>query len=182
MIPRSDRLLVEEVSIWQPPPGTSRRSISDVSYGLPSSESLPMHNRVANLKDQKTTRRLSDLITGNRNDQRQPSTGSKKDLWLIRFTDVIIRCQRVGFTSMPLGAVSTRSKAKNGDRNLIPGRKRNLYKFDRVERWEMREAPSLSAHRPGVVSVGTQFAQALLSADSPIPDGRYSPTSLTRPR
>ena len=66
--------------------------------------------------------------------------GGKKDMWLVVFNDVVLRCQRTGTTSLPLG--SARVLTTNSQRGLqgkskyaITGRQnstmrpRNLYKF-----------------------------------------------------
>lgn len=64
--------------------------------------------------------------------------GGKKDLWLVVFNDVVLRCQRTGTTLLPIRGVS------HGRTNSMPelqgkpkptatGRKpRNLYKFIKV--------------------------------------------------
>ncbi|GAA5860358.1 hypothetical protein JCM8547_003474 [Rhodosporidiobolus lusitaniae] len=71
------------------------------------------------------------------------STGSGRstaDDWLIRFTDVVIRAQKIGETSIP-GSFS-RDKEKKGKQGKTrkTGKLRNTYRFIRIERWELREA------------------------------------------
>ncbi len=68
--------------------------------------------------------------------------GSRKDLWLVVFNDVVLRCQRIGIISHPLGAAhSSRprflSELRDNSRfaNVTTGRPkssarpRNLYEF-----------------------------------------------------
>ena len=80
-------------------------------------------------------KRLSDVLRDSGG-----SIGGKKDMWLVVFNDVVLRCQRTGTTSLPLG--SARVLTANSQRELqdkskyaITGRRntmmhpRNLYKF-----------------------------------------------------
>ncbi|GAA5909376.1 hypothetical protein JCM6882_000966 [Rhodosporidiobolus microsporus] len=68
------------------------------------------------------------------------TTRSTADDWLIRFTDVVIRVQKIGQTNIP-GSFS-REKEKQGKQGKTrkTGKLRNTYRFIRVERWELREA------------------------------------------
>lgn len=72
-------------------------------------------NLRASIRNKRSYRRLSDLLSmGNTNYSnpgedgnpvtytKAPSMGSKKDLWLVRFSDVELRCQRVGVTALPM--------------------------------------------------------------------------------
>lgn len=66
--------------------------------------------------------------------------GSRKDVWLVVFTDIVLRCQRTGIISLPLGAAHSSTSdslselqgnsnyATTGPRNSS-ARRRNLYKF-----------------------------------------------------
>jgi hypothetical protein len=71
--------------------------------------------------------------------------GSLKDVWLIVFDDVVLRCQRIGMTSLPVGAAhSSRANSLSGlqgspryatvatSRRNASARPRNLYKFIKV--------------------------------------------------
>lgn len=67
---------------------------------------------------------------------------SRKDVWLVVFNDVVLRCQRIGITSKPLGDahsskpsflselrdIPSYATVTDGSRNLS-ARPRNLYKF-----------------------------------------------------
>lgn len=72
-------------------------------------------NLRASIRNKRSYRRLSDLLTlSNTNYSnvgedgnpvtytKAPNMGSKKDIWLIRFSDVELRCQRVGVTALPM--------------------------------------------------------------------------------
>ena len=83
-------------------------------------------------------KRLSGVLQGGGGD-----FGGKKDIWLVIFNDVVLRCQRTGITSLPLGAACS-SKAislfgpQGGPKFNTTGRRnqsarlRNLYKFIRA--------------------------------------------------
>jgi hypothetical protein len=70
--------------------------------------------------------------------------GSRKDVWLVVFNDVVLRCQRTGLTSLPLGAAQSptrtnflfelqgSSKFDTSSRQNPSTRPRNLYKFIKV--------------------------------------------------
>lgn len=65
-------------------------------------------------------------------------SGREEDLWFVVFTDVVLKCQRTGTTSLPKwGAYyskttptqGTTTTANRGDRRKPRGGSRNLYKF-----------------------------------------------------
>ena len=69
--------------------------------------------------------------------------GSRKDVWLVVFNDVVLRCQRTGLTSLPLGATQSpratflselqgSSKFDTAGRQNPSTQPRNLYKFIKV--------------------------------------------------
>lgn len=134
MAPRSERLLVEEVPLWQPRPDLQTRSISDAAT-----------QAQAHTKPKKTVRRLSDFMTSDSHkekakDGKQPSLASKRDIWLIYLTDVVIRCQRIGVTQHPIGALALTPASKSKSSTQV--NQRNLYRFLQVEKWEMRDLHS----------------------------------------
>jgi hypothetical protein len=70
---------------------------------------------------------------------------SRKDVWLVVFNDVVLRCQRIGITSNPLGGAHpskpsflselrdiSRSATVTDSRRSSSARPRNLYKFIKV--------------------------------------------------
>ena len=56
------------------------------------------------------------------------SIGARNDVWLVVFNDVVLRCQRTGIISLPLGVAQSELHAATGCRNSS-ARSRNLYKF-----------------------------------------------------
>ncbi|KAA1074053.1 hypothetical protein PGT21_011997 [Puccinia graminis f. sp. tritici] len=146
MVPQSDRLLMSEESVWQPVPGKEKRTLSDVAEGSRAVSPISSRNllsptgkkekttidRLRILKGQKSFRRLSDMVG---TESKQPTLGSKRDVWLVVFSDVVLRCQRVGVTRMSTSYPSWLKEKQKGKR-LLPGQERNLYKFLKIERWE----------------------------------------------
>ena len=130
-IPKPSRLLLEERQIIVGREGSASTSLS------PKGSSPPPVMATKNVKGKTSFRRLSDVLgTGS-------GMGGKKDLWLVVFNDVVLRCQRTGTTSLPLVS-STNSRtnslpemqgkskyATSGRRNSHT-KPRNLYKFIKV--------------------------------------------------
>ncbi|CDR99041.1 hypothetical protein [Sporisorium scitamineum] len=124
--PRSDRMLIEEQALYDenarrtlsesaPKDGAGDTYVSDSEGGESGSESLrPSSNRRnssnqsglrAALRSKRSYRRLSDFLSsedGSSGSSKAPTMGSKKDLWLVRFSDVEIKCQRIGVTALPM--------------------------------------------------------------------------------
>jgi hypothetical protein len=125
-LPKPSRVLVEERLIVQSdPPGKPSSPPPVIGNGKPT-------------KSKSSFKRLSDVLQAGSN-----GIGGKRDLWLVVFNDVVLRCQRTGTTSLPLGGAS------NGRANSLPemqgkakyattGRRnshirpRNMYKFIKV--------------------------------------------------
>ncbi|POW05397.1 hypothetical protein PSTT_09720 [Puccinia striiformis] len=151
MVPQSDRFLMSEESVWQPVPGKEKRTLSDAAEGSRALSPVVSRNtlsptgkkekstidRLRILKGQKSFRRLSDMVA---TELKQPTLGSKRDIWIVVFSDVVLRCQRVGVTRMSTSYPSWLKDKQKGKR-LLPGQERNLYKFLKIERWEKH--PSL---------------------------------------
>ncbi|KAJ1310394.1 hypothetical protein OPQ81_007132 [Rhizoctonia solani] len=139
-VPKPSRLLVNERPLHPDPtaPDTNR-TVS----GPPSTPNK-------NVRGKTSLRRLSDVL--------QSGTSGKKDLWLVSFNDVVLRCQRTGVTTMPLVSGGTRDKlpSVNGvGKSATVGRRaqvkpRNLYKFIKIETWSIGD---VSRPRAGVVSM-----------------------------
>lgn len=125
-VPKPSRLLIEErqlVAVGSPS-----------ASGSPKGASPPPAIANKNVKGKTSFRRLSDVLGSG------SAIGGKKDLWLVVFNDVVLRCQRTGTTSLPLVS-STNSRtnslpemqgkskyATTGRRNSHT-KPRNLYKY-----------------------------------------------------
>ena len=125
-VPKPSRVLVEE-RILTP------RELSDSSK--PSSP-LPVGTTKA--KRGKTSfKRLSDVLQNGGG-----GVGGKKDMWLVVFNDVVLRCQRTGTTSLPLGSAyasqanslpELQGKCEDATtRRNSTAQPRNLYKYIKV--------------------------------------------------
>jgi len=114
-VPKPSRVLVEERMV---------PSIGPSGSGTP----LPGANG-GRAKGKHTFRRLSDVLA---------RVGGTNDLWLVVFNDVILRCQRTGTTSLPVGSASYGRTNSLDAKFATPGRRnlhakpRNLYKFIEV--------------------------------------------------
>ncbi|KAK0562152.1 hypothetical protein OC861_005473, partial [Tilletia horrida] len=114
----------------------------------------------------------SGLGTGN-TQTKAPNLGSKRDLWIVRFSDVELRCQRTGTTTLPMvssaalqpegsapsnmptegeeGVPDFASRSQYSKERLralrnqtLRAKTRNLYKFVGVQSWKST-APSAAA-------------------------------------
>lgn len=124
-LPKPSRLLVEERVL----PG------NDIVGTMLSSAVASGKN----VRGKTSLRRLSDVLQpGGSN-----GVGSKKDLWLVVFNDVVLRCQRTGVTSLPLASstnsrtnslpeLQTKAKYATTGRRNAHTKPRNLYKFIKV--------------------------------------------------
>jgi hypothetical protein len=130
--PKPSRLLMEE------------RALFGVQLS-PGSSSPPVIGKDGKAVKGKTSfKRLSDVLGGGGSG----GIGGKKDLWLVVFNDVVLRCQRIGQTSLPMaggsnpGATRTnsmpdmagRAKYATTGRRHGQTRPRNLYRFVKVSR------------------------------------------------
>ena len=122
--PKPSRVLVEE-RILAP------RDLSDASK--PSSP--PPVGTTKAVRGKTSFKRLSDVLQNGGG-----GVGGKKDMWLVVFNDVVLRCQRTGTTSLPLGSAQAsranslpepqgKSKYATTGRRNSTARPRNLYKF-----------------------------------------------------
>ena len=125
-VPKPSRVLVEERLIMQTGPSGS---------GTPPPGSGVNGGKV---KGKPSFKRLSDVWQPGSN-----GIGGKKDLWLVVFNDVVLRCQRTGTTSLPIGGASYgransmpemqgKSKFATTGRRNLQAKPRNLYKYLRV--------------------------------------------------
>ncbi|KZT60401.1 Dbl homology domain-containing protein [Calocera cornea HHB12733] len=144
--PKPSRVLMAEKAI-EPQGSTDSNGVAKDGGAGAQSQSLPSRN----VKQKTSFRRLSENIMG----ISAPAMGSKKDLWLVTFNDVALRCQRTGVTTLPLalaqglgpGGKSTSATELAKGKFGTTGRKanhtkpRNLYKFIKVETWAMPADP-----------------------------------------
>ncbi|KII89215.1 hypothetical protein PLICRDRAFT_53680 [Plicaturopsis crispa FD-325 SS-3] len=145
-LPKPSRVLVEERLII---------GVNPQNGSPKTSSSPPPVMNPKNVKGKTSFKRLSDVL------QSGSGVGGKKDLWLVVFNDVVLRCQRTGTTSVPLVAATNsrtnslpelQGKAKyatTGRRNSHT-RPRNLYKFIKIETWAIGDVVQ---PREGVVSM-----------------------------
>ncbi|KAG8877980.1 hypothetical protein FRB97_002866 [Tulasnella sp. 331] len=170
-IPKPSRVLVEEKVYFggddSTLSGVSSRATSPPSSTLVNGFSSP---NAKNVKTKSSLKRLSDVLPGAAS--RNNAIGGKNDLWLVRFNDVVLMCQRTGMTSLPLvtngvipGSAVANSSA-GGRANSLPdygkskyattGRRpqqikpRNLYKFIKIETWVIG---TVAKPRAGMVSM-----------------------------
>jgi hypothetical protein len=143
--PKPSRVLVEE-RILAP------RDLSDASK--PSSP--PPVGTTKAVRGKTSFKRLSDVLQNSGS-----GVGGKKDMWLVVFNDVVLRCQRTGTTSLPLGSAQAsranslpelqgKSKYATTGRRNSTARPRNLYKFIKIENWTLGNSVQ---PREGVVSM-----------------------------
>ena len=156
MMPRAERLLVSEVAMWTTTSAgiaAARRTFSDASRDLKSIEEVQAESKKEkHEKEKHASRRLSDFVPGQAEKQKQkkqPSVGSKRDVWLVTFSDVVIRCQRVGVTKLPMGLQHYSAKDSGKKYVSLARQERNLYKFLKIDHWNMAE----QTRRSGVVSM-----------------------------
>jgi hypothetical protein len=127
--PKPSRVLVEERML-------SPRDSSDASK--PSPPPPPPAGTTRAVRGKTSLKRLSDVLQNGGS-----SVGGKKDMWLVVFNDVVLRCQRTGTTSLPLGSahasranslpeIQGKSKYATTGRRNSTARPRNLYKFIKV--------------------------------------------------
>ena len=127
-VPKPSRLLVEERQIT---------STSQTNGSSKTSSPPPVFNGKA-VKGKTSFKRLSDVL-------QSTGMGGKKDLWLVVFNDVVLRCQRTGTTSLPLVAATNsrttslpelqgngKTKYASTGRRNAHTKARNMYKFVNV--------------------------------------------------
>ena len=114
-VPKPSRVLVEERMVVQTEPSGS---------GTPSP------------RVRSSFKRLGDVLQPKSN-----GIGGKKDLWFVVFNDVVLRCQRTGTTSLPIGGASygradsmpeMQGKMRYASSRNPRAKLRNLYKFIEV--------------------------------------------------
>ncbi|KAI0065441.1 Dbl homology domain-containing protein [Artomyces pyxidatus] len=163
--PKPSRVLVEE------------RLLSPMEQAESKPSSPPLAGNAKAVKGKTSFKRLSDVLQPGQN-----GVGGKKDIWLVVFNDVVLRCQRTGTTSLPLGSAHAsranslpelqgKSKYATTGRRNSHLRPRNLYKFVKIETWAIG---NVVQPREGVVSMEEVVrSRAQISAQPrlvPMPD------------
>lgn len=183
--PRSDRILVEERALYDeharrtlsesaPKEGKGNPHVSDSEGGESGTEgdgqpgfrgggrraSSNQAGLRAALRNKRSYRRLSDFLSSEETgggSTKAPAMGSKKDLWIVRFSDVEIKCQRIGVTALPMVSSAalrdvdasehdetsdfsarskdSRERLKALRNTTLRAKTRNLYKFISVVAW-----------------------------------------------
>jgi hypothetical protein len=122
-VPKPSRILVDE------------KPLNPSLYSPASSPGV--NSKGGGVKGKTSFKRFSDVL--------QPgsgttSIGKKKDVWLVTFNDVVLRCQRTGVTTLPLATglnsrtnsmpeLQGRTKYATTGRRAPQVRARNLYKY-----------------------------------------------------
>ncbi|KAL1667759.1 hypothetical protein GGF50DRAFT_47883 [Schizophyllum commune] len=146
--PKPSRILVEERPCVP--------TLGSIGPGGNGSSPPPAIANGKNVRGKSSFKRLSDVLN--------PSLGGiggKKDLWFVVFNDVVLQCQRTGTTSLPLVAHTNsrtnslpefqgRAKYATTGRRNSTTKPRNLYKFLKIETWDIGE---VIQPREGAVSM-----------------------------
>ncbi|CCA66948.1 hypothetical protein PIIN_00786 [Serendipita indica DSM 11827] len=140
---KPSRLLIEE----NPQPG----SWADPATKSPPVVTVSTTRESKAVKQKGSFRRISEVL-GTKDDK--SGLGSKRDLWLVVFNDVVLLCQRIGTTTLPLsttansranslgdGSSKPKYASTNAKRTSSQVRPRNLYRFLKVESWTINEKP-----------------------------------------
>jgi hypothetical protein len=125
--PKSSRVLLDERML------TPRDSNNASKCSSP-----PQAETTGPVRGKTSWKRLGDVLQNGGG-----NVGGKKDMWLVVFNDVILRCQRTGMTSLPFGSahasrtnslpgIQGKSKYARASRRHLTVRPRNLYKFIKV--------------------------------------------------
>lgn len=157
--PKPSRVLVEERILTPRESGDPTKPLSPPPTGTTKA-----------VKGKTSFKRLSDVLQGNGG-----GVGGKKDMWLVVFNDVVLRCQRTGTTSLPLGSahasrttslpeIQGKSKYATTGRRNSSARPRNLYKFIKVyPPFLPKEAPDDVVNRLRIGPSATSFNPAKVS-------------------
>ncbi|KAH7107547.1 hypothetical protein BKA62DRAFT_825035 [Auriculariales sp. MPI-PUGE-AT-0066] len=167
-LPKPSRVLVEERPVPPEMMGDSKGATSP-----PVSSS----SRSSAVKSKSSLKRFSDVLTLGGSS----GVGGKRDLWLVVFNDVVLRCQRTGTTTLPMVSGTTsgapggpasrtnsmpelsKAKASSGRRASVV-KPRNMYKFIKIETWDIGE---VAKPREGLVDMGDIIRTRALSNAAP---------------
>ncbi|WWC96868.1 hypothetical protein V866_003743 [Kwoniella sp. B9012] len=125
-------------------PKPNRMLISETQLPVPEGVHLKAQKDIpTSVKGKKSFKRLSDILKG----------GGDGDLWVVRFSDVSLLCEKTGVTHLPIASFkkATKSDSSNdlsGKKHATMGKRsasvraRNLYRFVKVHEWHLKSGPS----------------------------------------
>ncbi|KAL6305420.1 hypothetical protein BKA93DRAFT_779776 [Sparassis latifolia] len=169
MVPKPSRVLLEE----RPVVGINPLTDPTAKPSGPP----PVSQNPKAVRGKTSFKRLSDVLQSGNN-----GIGGKKDLWLVVFNDVVLRCQRTGTTSLPLVAATNsrtnslpelqgKAKYATTGRRSAHTKPRNMYKFIKIETWAIGEVVQ---PREGVVSM-EDVVRSRQQVHSGVPQPRIVP-------
>ncbi|WWC68524.1 uncharacterized protein I206_102453 [Kwoniella pini CBS 10737] len=161
MAPKSDRLLISEIQLSVPSSKTQKEKPTSV-------------------KGKKSFKRLSDILKG-----------GDGDLWVIRFSDVSLLCEKTGITHLPIASFkkATKSDSSHDLANNKHGtmgkrsasvRARNLYRFVRVHEWHLKQKAGSTDALLNMEDATTSRQRTSQPPQSP-PTSRYLPSIAGTP-
>ncbi|WWD16395.1 hypothetical protein CI109_100821 [Kwoniella shandongensis] len=125
-------------------PKSNRMLLSETELPVPDNVQLKVQKE-ASINRKKSFRRFSDMMKGH---------SGNNDLWIVRFSDVSLLCERTGTTQLPVSIVQKTSRSESltdlgnkakhtsGGKRSSSGRARNLYKFVKVHQWHSQPQPT----------------------------------------
>lgn len=140
--PKASRQLVDERPLF----AAAAASAPNTPPGAAGKGGAPPTKQV---NPKSSFRRFSDVLQPG-GTAANPTLGGKKDLWLVAFNDVVLRCQRTGTTTLPLASstpgpggsstgrthslpeLQSKGKYNTVGRRSVQTKPRNLYKFLKV--------------------------------------------------
>ncbi|KAF8321624.1 Dbl homology domain-containing protein [Clavulina sp. PMI_390] len=189
--PKASRQIVSEKPLFAATAPSKEDSASKSGASGGKSTLAPPTDKKVNNKS--SFRRFSDVLQPG-GTHANPTLGGKKDLWLVKFNDVVLRCQRTGTTTLPItstigapGGISGRTHSlpelaaagkasKSGTtgtgRRTVQTKPRNLYKFLKIETWTIGD---LVQSGPGVVAMEDISKVRSRIGDEGPPKGREEP-------
>lgn len=116
------------------------------SAGTKAGQSLSPASASKAVHQKSSFRRLSDVLQPG-GSASNPTVGGKKDIWLVVFSDVVLRCQRTGTTTLPLASSTAsrshslpemqgKGKYSTVGRRSLHTKPRNLYKLIKVTKFQ----------------------------------------------
>lgn len=131
------------------PNSSSPPSGVDAPRGLPggsgSTGKAASSGLRAAIKSKRSYRRLSDFLQTDEKSSKAPSMGSKNDLWIVRFSDVEIKCQRVGVTALPMASSAALNPIGSNFDPSLPNTNGGLPKSDPATMEEELPTPDFAS-------------------------------------